>query len=108
MRLGMQEWGAGQSSYNNPAAIPARIVSLWLFKKCLEASGWKRGGLQLALSMQSGALEHATFLWAGASALLWIVCNRVHASGLRSLGRFQCLSLLERTGQNGVKSFLAV
>lgn len=71
-------------------------------------SVWKRGRLQLALSMQSGALEYAMFFWAGASALLWFVCNSAHASNLRSLGKFQCLSLLARTLQNGVKSLLAV
>lgn len=69
---------------------------------------WKRGGLQLALSMQSDALEDDTFFWAGASALLWIVCHDVYASSLRSLGRFQCLSLLPRALQNGVKTLLAV
>jgi len=71
-------------------------------------SVWKRGRLQLALSMQSGALEYATFFWAGASALLWIVRNIAYASSVRSLGKFQCRSLLARTLQSGVKSLLAV
>lgn len=58
---------------------------------------WKRGEQQLALSLQCDALEYASFFWAGASASLWIVCSIVHASGLRSLGIFQCLSSLART-----------
>lgn len=64
-------------------------------------SVWKRGGLQLALSMQIGALEYATFFWAGASALLWIVCNSVHASSLRSLGSAEPFFACKNTSKWG-------